>query len=113
MTEGLTMDAPGGSSADIERGVAAAMAVFDRVHTTPEAAAWANWRREADDVMNGEEAEGLTAAENIIADAWWAAHEAALAACYRDCAASPEAQIRLVNQRVPVEAARPFMSGAR
>ena len=113
MMQGLTMDAPGASSADIERGVVAAMAVFGRVHTTPAAAAWANWKREADDVMNGEEAEGLTAAENIIADAWWAAHEVALAACYRDRAASPEAQIRLVNQRVPVEAARPFMSGAR
>ena len=113
MTSGLTMDAPGASAADVERGVAAAMAVFARVRTTPEAAAWAYWNREADDVMNGEDAEGLTDIEHIVADAWFEAHEVAIAACYRDCAASPEAQIRLVNQRVPVEAARPFMSGAR
>ena len=45
--------------------------------------------------MDGMDAEGVTDAEHIAADAWFEAHAAAIAACYRSAAPSPEAQIKL------------------
>ena len=97
MTNDLTMDAPGASAADIERGIAAAQAVFASRSTTAKDAAWLCWERERRDVMGDRDAGDMTDAEHMAADAWYGAHTAAIAACYRDGTPSPEAQIKLAG----------------
>ena len=96
----LTMDAPGASAADIQRGISVAQAVFEKAGTTAKDAAWCCWERERRDVMDGADAEGMTDTERIAADAWYEAHTAAIAESYRVCVTpSPDAQIKLTSVR--------------
>ena len=91
------MEAPGASASDIERGVAAAQAVFTKHNTTPKEAAWLCWERERRDVMGDRDAGDMTDAEHNAADAWYEAHTVAIAACYQSAKPSPEAQIKLAG----------------
>jgi hypothetical protein len=90
--EKLVLDVKGATADEIERGLAAAFAVFDRAGATPIEAAVARFKRDG-------ETEELTEREAEIAGLWDIADEAAIRAC---CSGWPEvpsdAQIKLAQK---------------
>ena len=101
----LTMDAPGASPEDAQRGIDAARAVFEQHGTTAWKAARSAWRREYDDVSG--EHFPMTDRDHDAADAWTEAHVAALAACYNGKPPSDAAQIRVVPVIPKIEVWKP------
>ena len=101
----LTMDAPGASAKELQRGVEAATAVFERHGVTAKKAATAAWRREYDDETG--ENFPMTDRDHTAADAWMEAHVRAPAACYNGKPPSDEAQIQLVPVRPKIEVGNP------
>ncbi len=78
----LLLDVTGATAEELERGLAAALAVFDRAGATPYEAAVARFKRDG-------EIEELTDREAQIADLWDIADEAAIRACCSGWAAIP------------------------
>lgn len=103
----LAMEAPGATPEGVVAGIIAAQGIFDAHGTSAAEAAIAAFKREADDV-NGcflpvekfdqgivPPPQSATAREMEIADVWYMAGEAALAACYGNQAIPGEAQLVL------------------
>jgi hypothetical protein len=90
--EKLLLDVKGATADEIERGLAAAFAVFDRAGATPVEAALARFKRDG-------ETEELTDREAEIADLWEIADEAAIRACCTGWAEIPsDAQIMMAQK---------------
>jgi len=97
----LAMDAPGATVEQVGRGLAAAEAVFARHETTAQEVAEALAAREYDehagafippeDCVDGKPPKAtVTRRQMQIADLWYEADDAAVAACYGDASARPE-----------------------
>ena len=103
----LTMEAPAATPEAVLAGIIAAQGVFNAHGTTATEAAIAAFKRELDDVngcfLPDEQLEqgivpppqSATAREMEIADVWFMAGQAALAACYGNQAIPSEAQLVL------------------
>jgi HEAT repeat protein len=90
--EKLLLDVKGATAEELDRGLAAAFAVFDRAGTTPCEAAVARFKRDG-------ETEDLTDREAEIADLWEIADEAAIRAYCSGWAEIPsDAQIMLAQK---------------
>ena len=79
--------------------------VFERHGVTANRAAKACWLREYADVSG--ESVLMTKSDHIAADAWYEAHERALAACYQGKPPSEAAQIKLVTVSPAIEVWKP------
>jgi hypothetical protein len=85
---GLTLTVDGASTGDLERGLRAAMRIFETADVSPQAAARASFDMEGWSVSHGDADERVPpAGTEAKANLWFEAEEAALAAC---CEGQPE-----------------------
>ena len=107
----LTMEAPGATDAQIARGVTAAEEIFAINDTTAEEVAEALSNREADELsgafvppelwLEGGPPEQVSTARDLdIADLWYVADDAAVAACYGNRQRPETAQLVLRYKRL-------------
>ena len=102
MSPTLAMEAPGASGKQVQRGIAAAQAVFARYETSAEEVASALAARDRDELTGAFIPPELvvdggpppkptaTARQMEIADVWFEADRAALSACYEGVSERPD-----------------------